>query len=98
MSGAAPAVAPWMICPLCRGDGLVDQLGVVDPDHFDEDEWEAYRDGAYRCRCANCAGTGKVRQDQPTNVVRTGSYGQQVQYEDAVDASEHLLRIAEGWA
>lgn len=88
--------APWKICPICHGDGKVDALGVVDPYDCTEEEWEDYMDGAYKKDCANCHGLGRVRADKPTNLVRHGSDGQIVQYEDEADASEHFLRMAEG--
>ena len=37
-----------------------------------------------------------VEREEP-EFVRFGSEGQRVEYEDADDASEHMLRMAEGW-
>ena len=88
--------APWKICPICHGEGLVDTLGEVVRGDFTDEEWEDYMDGAYNKDCANCEGSGKVRADQRTNLVCHGSDGQIVQYEDEADASEHFLRMAEG--
>lgn len=95
---SATTKAPWIICPQCKGAGTIDQLGQVHRDDFDEDEWEDYLEGGHHASCRNCAGTGKVREGQPECIVRFGSHGQKVQYDDADDASEHLLRMAEGWA
>lgn len=93
--------AKWIICPHCDGDGRVDSLGVVNRDDFDDGEFEQYLDGEFDTGCAVCGGSGKVREDhEATNgpvIVRTGSTGQRVVYRDADDASEHMLRMAEGW-
>lgn len=89
--------APWIICSCCKGDGTVDGLGVVSRDDFSDEEWEEYLEGAYNAPCGACAGTGKVREDAPEPVVRFGSDGQRVFYADEADASEHRLRMAEGW-
>jgi hypothetical protein len=37
-----------------------------------------------------------AQQPDPEPIVRFGSDGQRVEYADADDASEHLLRMAEG--
>ena len=98
MAHAKNNPAPWIICPICKGEGKVDELGAIDPNSLDADEFEFYIEGGYDKGCANCAATGKVREDAPVNVVRFGSDGQRVQYADEDDASEHMLRMAEGWA
>lgn len=90
--------APWIICPRCKGDGHVDTQGVVDPANFDDESWEFYRRGGYDAVCDHCSGAGKVRDDVPPPVLRTGSRGQAVQYADEEDAAEHFLRQAEGLA
>jgi RecJ-like exonuclease len=97
VSARPPQHASWIICPLCKGDGHVDALGVVNPMDFDAESFDFYKAGGYDVLCANCKGTGKVREDQPQNITRIGSDGQQVQYADADDASEHFLRMSEGW-
>lgn len=91
------AASPWMICPHCRGEGQTSaHLGEVDPDDFDADDFQDYLAGGYDAPCGACGGSGKVREaDQP--LVRTGTDGQPVFYQDADDASEHGLRMAEGW-
>lgn len=75
----------------------MDALGVVDPDDFTDDEFEAYQAGEHDVPCTHCRGTGKVLASAPAPIIRTGSDGQNVHYEDDDDASEHLLRMAEGW-
>jgi hypothetical protein len=91
----------WEICSCCQGEGTVDVLGVVSPDDFaggdGDDTWELYKAGAYDAPCAPCLGSGKVLAGSPAPVVRFGRDGQKVVYEDADDASEHSLRMAEGW-
>lgn len=90
----------WIICPQCDGDGRVDSLGVVNRDDFDDEEFERYLDGDFDTRCSVCSGAGKVREDFRQSdgpvILRNGSTGQRVVYRDADDASEHLLRMAEG--
>lgn len=95
---SAQPQAPWVICEVCHGDGKVDQLGVVRRSDFDDEDWDHYLQGGHDVPCMACAGTGKVRADAPEPIRRTGSDGQNVFYADADDASEHLLRMAEGWA
>lgn len=90
--------APWIICPRCKGDGRVDTQGVVDPADFDDESREFYLHGKYDTHCGHCKGTGKVREDAPPPILRTGSHGQAVEYADEDDASEHHLRMAEGLA
>lgn len=96
MSG--PVKAPWVICATCHGDSKVDRLGVVARSDFDDDEWDHYLEGGHDVHCMGCAGTGKVRAGTLAPIRRTGSDGQNVFYRDADDASEHMLRMAEGWA
>jgi hypothetical protein len=95
---SANTKAPWIICPQCKGDGTIEGLGQVTRAQFSDDEWGDYLDGGCDIGCRMCAGQGKVREGQPECIVRFGSHGQKVQYDDADDASEHLLRMAEGWA
>lgn len=86
----------WVICPCCQGEGKSDSLGVVDREDFSDADFESYLDGGYDTICERCGGTGKViAHEEP--IVRAGSDGQNVYYADADDASEHLLRMAEGW-
>lgn len=95
---AEPAArrAPWVICASCQGDGQTSaHLGEVHRDEWDADEFQDYLEGAYDAPCGACAGTGKVRADA-VPLVRSGRDGQPVFYADADDASEHLLRMAEG--
>lgn len=86
----------WKICDACKGEGALDTQGVVNPDDFSPEEWDAYRNGAYNTPCGVCGATGKVLIKQPEPIMRAGSDGQQVFYDDEADASEHLLRMAEG--
>lgn len=87
----------WVICPCCEGEGKRDTLGVVNPDDFDAEEWEEYKAGGYRSSCAECKGSGKMLAGEAAGLIRrTGSSGQAVYYRDADDASEHMLRMAEG--
>lgn len=91
--------APFIICPVCKGEEKVDTMGVVKPGDFDEITWERYLAGEYDSTCTYCHGKGKVR-DEPERqapIYRTGSDGQNVVYDDADDASEHWLRMAEGY-
>lgn len=86
----------WRICEVCGGDEKIDPLGVVDIDDFSPEEREAYFAGRYRVNCPHCRGTGKVPADKPQAIIRPGSNGQPVVYQDADDASEHFLRMQEG--
>ncbi len=92
--------APWIICPVCKGEGHRDVLGVVDMDNFDDESRAAYLAGEYHQPCEVCRGSGKVREDfEQTDgpvICRSGSDGQLEIYRDADDASEHFLRQAEG--
>jgi len=94
------ASAPWIICPVCKGDGRRDAQGVVDLDELDDDSREAYLAGDYDRCCEVCRGAGKVREDfEKTDgpvIRRRGRDGQLEIYRDADDASEHFLRLAEG--
>lgn len=92
------AARRWIICPCCGGEGKRDALGVVRREDFGDDDWQDYLDGAYNTACAECNGTGKMLAEDEPKHVRTGSDGQNVYYHDADDASEHMLRMAEGWA
>lgn len=92
------ALAPWVICTVCSGDGKVDNLGPVDRSGFDEDEWRMYLDGGHQVTCPMCVGRGSIREDVGPLLERSGTDGQRVFYVDAAEASEHFLRMAEGWA
>lgn len=88
----------WSICAHCGGEGRTSaHLGEVNPDDFDDEGWQGYVDGAHDRACVPCKGSGKVLTDAPEPIVRHGSNGQPVFYTDADDASEHRLRMAEGW-
>ena len=61
---------PWIICPVCDGDGRVvnpniDAHGLTAED-FDEDPdfAEDYASGLYDIPCTPCDGTGKLRQSK----------------------------------
>lgn len=86
----------WEICSVCKGEGTLDNLGVVNPHDFSDQEWEDYLGGRFRTRCETCNGTGKVRSDASKPIVLAGSDGQPVVYDDPADASEHRLRMQEG--
>lgn len=60
---------PWMICPMCEGEGThvnpsIDSHGLTRED-FDEDPdfAEGYRKGDYDVACVGCGGSGKIRED-----------------------------------
>lgn len=51
----------WCICPECGGDGGSSAyLGVVNPDDWDEEEFQHYLDGRYDRPCTFCGGSGKL--------------------------------------
>lgn len=93
--------APWIICPLCSGDGSTSaHMGIVDREDWDEEDFQAYLDGKYDQPCSVCKGSGKVREDYKETdgpiIRRSGLNGEQHIYRDADDASEHWLRMAGG--
>jgi hypothetical protein len=87
----------WVICPCCQGECVRDTLGVVNRDDFDPDEWAEYKAGGYQSTCTECGGSGKMLAGEADGLIRrSGSTGQNVYYRDEDDASEHMLRMAEG--
>jgi hypothetical protein len=93
--------APWIICPGCEGEGVIDTLGVVhDRDDWDEDAIAEYAAGAYDRQCEICEGLGKVREDYEETdgpvIERFTLDGAKVFYRSEEDASEHHLRMMGG--
>lgn len=93
--------APWIICPLCKGDEHSSaHLGIVNQEDWNEEDFEAYLEGKYDQPCEVCKGTGKVREDYEQKdgpvITRSGRNGERYVYRDADDASEHWLRMVGG--
>lgn len=65
-----PDRTPWIICPVCEGEGKSSAyLGDFTMSDFretfeDEDDQQAYFDGAYDRTCDVCCGSGKIRESQ----------------------------------
>lgn len=93
--------APWIICPGCAGEGVIDTLGVVhDWNDWDDDAQAEYRAGAFDRHCTICKGSGKVREDYEETdgpvIERFTPDGAKVFYRSDDDASEHHLRMMGG--
>lgn len=63
----APKKDPWIICPVCEGEGTtvnpdIDANGLTQED-FDEDPdfAEDYMSGMFDIRCRSCGGSGKIK-------------------------------------
>jgi hypothetical protein len=53
----------WEICDMCHGDGSHSRnLGVIDRDEWDPDDFDDYMSGRYDSPCVPCNGSGKVRR------------------------------------
>lgn len=89
--------ARWIICPCCQGEGARNMMGLVHRDDWEGEDWEQYLGGGYDSTCRDCQGSGKMLSEDEPTIMRTGSDGQAVCYRDADEASEHRLRMAEGW-
>jgi RecJ-like exonuclease len=62
--------SPWMICPVCEGDGTtvnpaIDGNGLTAEDFSDDPDFrEDYFSGKYDIQCRACNGTGKIRESE----------------------------------
>lgn len=63
---------PWIICPVCEGEGKhvnpnIDANGLSDDDfHDDPDFVEDYLSGVYDVGCNKCGGSGKMKASAVT--------------------------------
>jgi hypothetical protein len=65
---------PWIVCPVCNGEGTtvnpnIDYNGLTHED-FDEDPdfKEDYMSGVYDITCAGCSGKRVVKQERITEL------------------------------
>ena len=62
--------SPWVICDLCHGEGThvnpaIDGHGLSREDFDDDPDFaESYMRGDYDVPCAQCGGSGKVRESE----------------------------------
>lgn len=61
---------PWIICPVCQGEGKtvnpsIDAHGLTAEDFQEDPDFsEQYLAGSFDIRCRSCSGAGKIRESR----------------------------------
>ena len=70
---------PWIICPVCDGDGktvnpAIDANGLTADDFADDPDFaDDYLGGVYDIACRACNGTGKLRKSDKARLAEAAA-------------------------